>query len=49
MSILRIDHKDNVKVYLISLRTYICSYYILCFMYVSKQYKLHHDTILYVA
>ena len=49
MPILRIENNSNVKGCLISLRTYLCSYYILCFMYVSKENKLHHDTIRCVA
>jgi len=49
LSILKIEHNTNVEVCLISLRSYLCSYYILRFMYISKENKLDHDTILSVA
>ena len=49
MSILRIEHNSNVKVRLISLGTYVYSHYILHFMYIYKENKVPHDTILSVA
>jgi hypothetical protein len=47
-SVSRIAHKASVKVHLINLRTYLCSYYILCFMYIAKENKFLHDAILSV-